>query len=1151
MRFQNITRESIVKAIKEVDDNPEIQRHQSSTYDVLYNGKRYPPKTLISIAYESINGEHLDHISFNGGLNTECFNVIESLGFKIGSKDRKNYFLFSPGENAVKWEEFYKEGKIAMGWNIGDISTLKTYKKLKQTLIDKSGKKHQSSPAKANWEFLNFLKDGDVIIPKKGKKKILGYGIVKSDYKYDDKKVAEGYECIRKVEWKEKGEWDYKIKMSDTLQHISHQKDIKEIEELVGGFNNDESKKNLNFHNKLDSILIDDFIFLLEKIDEIISSLGLVQSDKRLTFSAEGETLSFHIGNKYIIAYSTLKLSYYLLTLDKIKLDLPKNEFTRNTVLYKNANKKIVDQNVSHIIDAANKELLKKDEFPSLDSSDFRRAVFDKKYREKIIEKYSTNYWIFQGNPKVFDVIKYINESSSHNWSVHNHKKKIKIGDKVILWVTGKNAGSYALAEVTSKLYQEANKPEERIYYSDYAHEKYNFDKTYGKKKNSKIDIKITHNISKNPITKDMINNNGDLDQFKAGNQGTNFESNEYEYNAILNMIENKDSKNQLYHKIWFVCQGSSFTNDQGKKYLFAPEKDKKGNPKYYWSNVSKIKKGDVIVNYAHGIQGISIAKKDAYSGKNPHPQELWQNDGWKVDLDFHSLEPNIQYKEFNNYSKQLIKNLANIKGPIQTNGGVKQGYLFEFNFESIRIIREKYGKPFPSKIEELLFSNNAEITEFNKQRIMKNPKNQILFGPPGTGKTYRLSHEYFDDYTDNESKRSREELLDELLLENRYTWFDIIAAIIKDKGKVSVNDILNHELIKSKTRVQNGKTPRQTVWAEMLEHGQLGCENIKRDPEGRREPMIIWKDDDSKFDFNNMDVDELIVESVELLDKSQNLLENNTTPIKRYEFVTFHQAFSYEDFIEGIKPVMDDETDDIKYEIKSGVFKQICKRAENDPTNKYALFIDEINRGNVANIFGELITLIEPDKRKDMDNALSVKLPYSKSIFSVPNNLDIIGTMNTADRSVEALDTALRRRFEFEEMLPDSSLLSNIRCEGIDFERLLNTINGRIEKLLDKDHQIGHSYFMNSNNTLSITDLRGIFKNKIMPLLQEYFYGDFGKIGLVLGNSFIKENKEKTIFSKFTYDDHDLIDERKVYQLADINKLEATDFKSIYEKSE
>lgn len=901
--------------------------------------------------------------------------------------------------------------------------------------------------------------------------------------------------------------------------------------------------------NEIDVDLLNEYFIALDKI---IQKIGIKENNQKTVFSVRNEQLSCQLNNRYVLTIKrTGEIGFISADIPELS-EYKKEVFASGNIYSKTKDINIITKNIDNIYSASEQEYNAVDVvFTKHDNALFRKAVFDKKYRKMIIEKHSTNYWIFQGNPKVFDVVRYINEYSSHNWSVGSHNNKIKIGDKVILWVTGKNAGCYALAEITSELYQGTDLPEEVSYYTELAKDNYDFDNTFGKTKGDKINIRITHNISENPVIKSMIANNVDLAKLKVGYQGTNFSSNESEYNAILNMIEGKGSKRKLNYKIWFVCQGASFNNDQGEKYLFAPEKDKKGNPKYYWSNVSKIKKGDVIVNYSHGIQGISIAKKDAYSGKNPHPQELWQNDGWKVDLDFHSLQPNIQYKEFNNYSQQLIKNLANIKGPIQTNGGVKQGYLFEFNFESIRIIREKYGKPFPSKIEELLFSNNAEITEFNKQRIMKNPKNQILFGPPGTGKTYRLSHEYFDDYTDNESKRSREELLDELLLENRYTWFDIIAAIIKDKGKVSVNDILNHELIKSKTRVQNGKTPRQTVWAEMLEHGQLGCENIKRDPEGRREPMIIWKDDDSKFDFNNIDVDELIVESVELLDKSQNLLENNTTPIKRYEFVTFHQAFSYEDFIEGIKPVMDDETDDIKYEIKSGVFKQICKKAENDPENRYALFIDEINRGNIANIFGELITLIEPDKRKGMDNALSVKLPYSKSIFSVPNNLDIIGTMNTADRSVEALDTALRRRFEFVEMLPNSSLLSDISCEGINLEGLLNVINNRIEKLLDKDHQIGHSYFMSKSNKLSISELRDVFKNKIMPLLQEYFYGDFGKIGLVLGEGFIEENKDNTIFAKFKYEDRDLIDERKVYQISDLTKLSVSNFKSIYEKSE
>lgn len=177
----------------------------------------------------------------------------------------------------------------------------------------------------------------------------------------------------------------------------------------------------------------------------------------------------------------------------------------------------------------------------------------------------------------------------------------------------------------------------------------------------------------------------------------------------------------------------------------------------------------------------------------------------------------------------------------------------------------------------------------------------------------------------------------------------------------------------------------------------------------------------------------------------------------------------------------------------------------ETVPQN-YVLIIDEINRGNVSQIFGELITLIEEDKRLGNKEALTVKLPYSGEDFGVPGNLYIIGTMNTADRSVEALDTALRRRFEFKEMMPKPELVKgNIIC-GYDLKDIITTINNRIRVLKDREHQIGHSYFMKCKTDV---DLKNVFKNNIVPLLQEYFYGNYAYIGLVLGNGFVLKDEE------------------------------------------
>ena len=213
-----------------------------------------------------------------------------------------------------------------------------------------------------------------------------------------------------------------------------------------------------------------------------------------------------------------------------------------------------------------------------------------------------------------------------------------------------------------------------------------------------------------------------------------------------------------------------------------------------------------------------------------------------------------------------------------------------------------------------------------------------------------------------------------------------------------------------------------------------------------------------------------------------------------------------------------------------------------------HVLIIDEINRGNVSAIFGELITLLEEDKRKGNKEHTEVKLPYSGDKFSVPNNVYIIGTMNTADRSVEALDTALRRRFSFVEMQPDPKILSDekyVKYNDVDLSKLLETINQRIEMLIDKDRQIGHSYFVGIQD---LEDLRRTFKDKIIPLLEEYFYGDFGKIGLVLGEKFIEQTKyEEKVFAKFPYE-KDFLEDKKIYHITSSESWEEDTFESIYE---
>lgn len=182
-----------------------------------------------------------------------------------------------------------------------------------------------------------------------------------------------------------------------------------------------------------------------------------------------------------------------------------------------------------------------------------------------------------------------------------------------------------------------------------------------------------------------------------------------------------------------------------------------------------------------------------------------------------------------------------------------------------------------------------------------------------------------------------------------------------------------------------------------------------------------------------------------------------------------------------------------------------------------YVFIIDEINRGNISKIFGELITLIEPSKRLGENEELQAKLPYSHEAFGIPNNVYLLGTMNTADRSIALLDTALRRRFSFVEMMPDSGVLDGIEVEGISISSLLITLNRRIEVLFDREHTIGHAFFTPLRQSPSIQTLGEIFRDKVVPLLQEYFYDDYEKICLVLGDR--KRPEQRQFFKVETAD--------------------------------
>lgn len=477
--------------------------------------------------------------------------------------------------------------------------------------------------------------------------------------------------------------------------------------------------------------------------------------------------------------------------------------------------------------------------------------------------------------------------------------------------------------------------------------------------------------------------------------------------------------------------------------------------------------------------------------------------------------------------------------------------------------------------------SNGMEFNKLEGEKKKTMNKNMILYGPPGTGKTYNTvlyavsicdgieiteleKKPYKDVLARYKELKDKEKRIAFTTFHQSYGYEEFIEGI---KPILVDSDSSEDDFEKLEYSIKPG------IFKEFCDRAKEKTVSYSFNSDVRKNPTV-WKvslegskSTPTKTDcFNNNRIrigwperDRYITDESEVYSAKERriLLDFQSEMQKGDLVVTLYDQFTIDaigvvdgdyDWLEDgekfprcreVKWIVKDIREDIK-ELNHGkamtsstVYRlkvppeEILKLAEknnhesqvevNNNQDNYIMIIDEINRGNISKIFGELITLIETTKREGEDEAMEAQLPYSGESFSVPNNVYILGTMNTADRSIALMDTALRRRFEFVEMMPKSSVLTKLginMIEGIDIVRMLDTINERIEYLFDREHTIGHAYFTPLAKDKTINKLADIFQNAIIPLLQEYFYEDYSKIQLVLGDN----GKEKDEF-KFILD--------------------------------
>lgn len=468
------------------------------------------------------------------------------------------------------------------------------------------------------------------------------------------------------------------------------------------------------------------------------------------------------------------------------------------------------------------------------------------------------------------------------------------------------------------------------------------------------------------------------------------------------------------------------------------------------------------------------------------------------------------------------------------------------------------FNKELRAKIFKTLNISNSQSANKTSDNLKNTPLNQILYGPPGTGKTFNtinkaieIANPNFDInqerslvkaeynrlvntgqivFTTFHQSMSYEDFVEGIkpLIEEDADGNKTVVYEIKDGIFKKITKEAKQKHFKENSEISS--LTFEDAWALLVEEGNNRLEN--------KDQLLLPIQTPNKG-LKIVDITErgnLKLKPIYSEESKEYIVSYSRTE-------KLHTAFPDLSVVKNIdkefRSVIGGSNSTAYWAVLNYINNKLNSQNKSNSQievlepKSYVLIIDEINRGNLSQIFGELITLIEEDKRIGKSEELYVTLPYSKEKFGVPSNLYIIGTMNTADRSVEAIDTALRRRFSFEEMPPRYDLEGlQYTINGIQAWEILKTINARIECLIDRDHAIGHAYFLNKNEE-AIMDS---FYRNIIPLLQEYFFGDYGKIGLVLGKGFVRVKDETVKFAHFNYEGFDF-DPKETYEIIDYRK--------------